>query len=311
MLYFIKHYIPERKGIGMSLAINKIKNKDDFIQHIQSKQESYTTVYRKLATYVVNNFIDVAFMKAQQWATEVETSEVSVIRFVRFLGYKGYPEFSETIQKIIRNEMTMIKYAELSVKKRRNETNILMDIIKAEEQNFNELIAKYSPQVMSNVINLLGKTERVVIIGLRSSAALADYCSYMFIRALSKEVLTINDGGVHTFDSFLPWEGKEVVVIVFGYPRYPARTLEIVEYLKTLKWPIISITNDELSPCVPLSDYVIYAPSHSVAFTDSMGAASVVINTIIMESISKFHDESIDRIKRFEELAKEKQYYWK
>ncbi len=195
----------------MSLEINKIKNKDDFIQHIQSKQENYTSVYRKLAAYIVNNFVDVAFMKAQQWASEVETSEVSVIRFVRFLGYKGYPEFSENIQQIIRNEMTMIKYAELSVKSRNKETNILMDIIKAEEQNFHELIAKYSPQVMSNVVDLLGKTEKVVVIGLRSSAALADYCSYMFIRALSKEVLTINDGGVHTFDSFLPWEAGRAV----------------------------------------------------------------------------------------------------
>lgn len=295
----------------MSLAINKIKNKEDFIQHIQSKQESYTSVYRKLAAYIVTHFVDVAFMKAQQWAAEVETSEISVIRFVRFLGYKGYPEFSENIQQIIRNEMTMIKYAELSAKSRHKETNILMDIIKAEEQNFHELIAKYSPEVMEKVINILGKTEKVVVIGLRSSAALADYCSYMFIRALSKEVLTIKDGGVHTFDSFLPWEDKDVVVVVFGYPRYPARTLEIIEYVRTLKWPIISITNDELSPCVPLSDYVIYAPSHSVAFTDSMGAASVVINTIIMESINKFHDKSITRIKRFEELAKEKQYYWK
>jgi DNA-binding MurR/RpiR family transcriptional regulator len=295
----------------MKIAINKIKNKEEFIQHVQSKQDSYTSVYRKLAAYVVNNFIDVAFMKAQQWASEVETSEVSVIRFVRFLGYKGYPEFSENIQQIIRNEMTMIKYAELSVKKTRSDTSILMDIIKTEEHNFSELITKYSPQVMSDVVDLLGHTERVVVVGLRSSAPLADYCSYMFMRALSKEVLTINVGGVHTFDSFLPWEGKDVVAIVFAYPRYPARTLEIVEHLRTLNWPIISITNDELSPCVPLSDYVMYAPSHSVAFTDSMGAASVVINTIIMESVNKFHDKAIDRIKRFEELAREKQYYWR
>lgn len=291
--------------------MNKIKNKNEFIQHIQSKQDNFTNTYRRLANYAINNFVDIAFMRAQQWGAEVETSEVSVIRFVRFLGYKGYPEFSENIQQIIRNEMTMTKYTEISVKSGRTGTNILMDIIKAEDRNFNELIAKYSPQIMSDVIDLLGKAERVVVIGLRSSASLAAYCSYMLVRALSKEVITINSGGVHTFDSLLPWEDKEVVVIVFGYPRYPARTLEIVEYLRTLKWPIISITNDELSPCVPLSDYVIYAPSHSIAFTDSMGAASVVINTIVMEYISKFHDKSIDRIKRFEELAREKQYYWK
>lgn len=59
----------------MNIGINQIKNKEDFIQHVQSKQDSYTSTYRKLAAYVINNFIDVAFMKAQQWASEVETSK--------------------------------------------------------------------------------------------------------------------------------------------------------------------------------------------------------------------------------------------
>jgi len=289
----------------------QVKNKTTFMELVQSKQEEYTVVYRKLASYIMHNFIDVAFMTAQQWADEVGTSEVSVIRFVRVLGYKGYPEFIENIQQIIRNEITMTKYVELSAKSHHHDTNILMDIIKAEEINFNELVAKYSPQTMADVIDLLGKTERIVVLGLRSSSALADYCSYMLTRALSKEVQTINSGGVHTFDSLLPWEGKNVVVIAFGYPRYPARTLEIIRHARSLNWPIISVTNDEISPLVGLSDFVIYAPSHSVAFTDSMGAATVVINTLVMEYIRKFHNKSIDKIKRFEELAREHQYYWK
>ncbi|HMM21905.1 MAG TPA: MurR/RpiR family transcriptional regulator [Selenomonadales bacterium] len=294
----------------MNSPVDKIKNKQSFIQHVQAKQESYTGVYRKLASYLINNFVEVAFMRAQQWAAEVETSEVSVIRFVRVLGFKGYPDFSEKLQQIIRNQMTTTEYAELSVKKGRKGMDILMDIIKSEERNFNELVSKYSPKVMAEIVELLGRTERVAVVGLRSSSSLAEYSSYMFTRALAKEVITINQGGVETFDSFLPWEGKEAVAVVFGYPRYPVRTLEIAEYLKRFNWPVVAVTNNELSPLVPLADYVLYAPAHSVAFTDSMGAASVIINTIIMEYINKYQDSSLERLKRFEELAREKQYYW-
>lgn len=294
----------------MAAAIDKIKNKRDFIQHIQTLQDSYTGVHRKLANYLINNFVSVAFMKAQQWAAEVATSEVSVIRFVRVLGYKGYPEFCEKLQQIIRHEMTMTDYVELSAKKPRKGANVLMDIIKAEERNFNELISKYSADTMSHIVHLLGKTEKVAVVGLRSSTALADYCSYMFIRALAKEVITVGQGGVHTFDAFLPWVEKEAVVLAFAYPRYPLRTIEIVEYLKKLKWPVVAITNNELSPLVPLADHIIYAPSHSCGFTDSMGAATVIINAIIMEYMNKFPDQSMGSIKRFETLAREKNYYW-
>lgn len=299
------------KVLSLSVTRLRINSKQSFIQHILSKQDAYTITYRKLANYLLNNLVDVAFMTAQQWAVNVETSEVSVIRFVRFLGYKGYPEFSENLRQIIRNEMTLVNYTELSIHKRSETDNVLMDIIKAEEQNFNELIAKYSPRTMEKVLDSLSSAERVIVVGLRSSAALAIYCSYMFMRALGKEIITIHDSGEHVFDYLLPLEGKKIVVIAFAYPRYPTKALEIIKYLKTCKFPIISITSDELSPLVALSDDVIYAPSHSVSFTDSMSAATAIINTIVLEYINKFHDKSIDRIKRFEALAAEKSYYWK
>lgn len=158
-------------------------------------------------------------MRVQQLCAEVATSEVSVIPFVIFWGYKGYPEFLENIQQTIRNEIAVSKYTEMPLTYNCSRTNILMDIIKAENRNFNELIAKYSPQVMSDVITLLGKTEKVVVIGLRLSAPLADY---WFIRALS----------------------KEVIVIVFRYHKFPARTLEIVGYPGNFSPPPIQNLKD-------------------------------------------------------------------
>jgi DNA-binding MurR/RpiR family transcriptional regulator len=305
----------ETGAYPLTAANLKLNTKQAFIQHILDKQDDYTKVYRKLANVLLNRFVDVAFMTAQQWAASVDTSEVSVIRFVRFLGFNGYPEFAENLRQIIRNEMTMVNYAELSINKRSNkqteDDNLLLDIIKTEEQNFNELIAKFSPQTMSEVVDLLSNAERLVIIGLRSSAALATYGSYMFMRALGKETITINDSGEHMYDCLLPLESKKVVVIAFGYPRYPAKLLDLVRHLKKFHFPVISITGDELSPLVALSDHVIYAPSHSVSFTDSMGAATVIINTIVLEYMNKFHEKSLDRIKQFETLASEKNYYWK
>ena len=305
----------EMEAHPLAVANLKLNTKQSFIQHILAKQDDYTKVYRKLANVLLNRFVDVAFMTAQQWAASVDTSEVSVIRFVRFLGFNGYPEFAENLRQIIRNEMTMVNYAELSINKRSNKhaeaDNLLLDIIKTEEQNFNELIAKFSPQTMAKVIDLLSTAERVVVIGLRSSAALATYSSYMFMRALGKEIITINDSGEHMYDCLLPLENKKAVVIAFGYPRYPAKTLDLVRHLKSFHFPVVSITGDELSPLVGLSDHVIYAPSHSVSFTDSMGAATVIINTIVLEYMNKFHEKSLDRIKQFETLASEKNYYWK
>ncbi len=290
-------------------TLTSITSKSDFIALIQSLQENFTPTHRKLATYLIQNFTEVAFMKAQQWAQKVQTTEVSVIRFVRVLGFKGFSEFSEKLQQIIRQEMTMTDYVEVSIKNRPKEMNLLLEAIQFEKQNLNELIQKYKPENMAEIVDKVFEAQRVVIVGTRSSAPLAEYCDYMFIRALGKEAILLKDCGYQTFDCLIPLLNKKPLVIAFAYPRYPDKTIEIVEFLKSHGATIIGITNHELSPLVPLSDHVLYAPSYSLAFTDSFSGATVLINTLIMEIVSKYPELTQTVIPQFEKIAKEKGYY--
>ena len=288
--------------------LKSLRTKADFIQHLQAQQQNFTPTYRNLADYLVQNFTEVAFMKAQQWAQKVDTSEVSVIRFVRSLGFKGYPDFSETLQKVIRQEMTMTDYIQVSVKGQKK-SDIFWEIIQSERRNLNDLAEKYQPKVMEKIVKDIYQANNIIVVGTRSSAPLASYCEYMFIRSLGKETLLLNDCGFQTFDALIPLLEKKPLVIAFAYPRYPERTLQIVEFLKERHCQIIGITNNELSPLVPLSDYTLYAPSHSLAFTDSFGAATVMINTIVMELVSKYPEFSQKIIPKFEAIAKEQKYY--
>lgn len=292
-------------------SLKDIHTKADFIHHLQALQNSFTPTYRKLADYLVQNFTETSFMTAQQWSHQVQTSEVSVIRFVRSLGFKGYPDFSETLQKVIRQEMTMTDYIQVSIKKTsaKTKTSILWEIIQDEKRNLNELIQKFDQDIMDNMISKIHDAEEIIVVGTRSSAPLAEYCSYMLIRSLGKEILTLSDCGYQTFDALIPWLKKKPLVFAFAYPRYPEKTMQIVEFLKEHDATIIGITNNELSPLVPLSDDILYAPSHSLAFTDSYGSATVLINTIIMELIDRYPKYTDQIIPQFEKIAKERKYY--
>lgn len=291
--------------------LKDIHTKADFISYLQFLQDQMTPTYRNLATYLIQNFTEVAFMKAQQWAREVSTSEVSVIRFVRSLGFKGYPDFSETLQKVIRQEMTMTDYIQVSLKNpsAKTKASILWQIIQEEKRNLNELIQKFDQDTIDKIVHQIHQAEKIVVVGTRSSAPLAEYCSYMFIRSLGKEILTLSDCGYQAFDALIPWLEKKPLVFAFAYPRYPEKTMEIVEFLREHDSPIIGVTNNELSPLVPLADNILYAPSHSLAFTDSYGTATVLINTIIMELINCYPEYTDQIIPQFEQIAKDRKYY--
>lgn len=289
--------------------ISEIFSKSEFIFHLQSLQDQFTPTHRHLATYLIQNFTDVAFMKAQQWAQQVQTTEVSVIRFVRFLGFKGYPDFTVKMQQIVRKEMTVTDYVEVSIKKHSKEMNLLLEAINFEKQNLNELVQKYNPKTMAKIVDEIFHATQIIVLGTRSSAPLAEYCDYMLIRTLGKETLLLNTCGYQTYDSLIPWLDKKILVIAFAYPRYPDKTIEVAEFLKKHNATIIGITNDELSPLVPLTNHVLYAPSYSLACTDSFSGPTVLINTIMMEFVAKYPAVAEKAISKFEAIANEKNYY--
>lgn len=290
--------------------LSSIQTKKEFIDYLKSFQGNLTPTHRNLASYLIQNFTEVSFMRAQQWAHAVNTSEVSVIRFVRTLGFKGFSDFSEMLKKIIRQEMTMTDYIQISSNKPKvGDMDIFMEVIQAEKKNLNDLIQKYQPEVVSKVVEQIYEAEKIIIVGTRSSSPLAEYCDYMLLRAVGKDTLLLNTCGYQTFDSLIPLLDKKVLLIAFAFPRYPEKTMQIVEFLKNHCTSVIGITNDELSPLVPLSDLVLYAPSHSLAFTDSYGAANILINTVIMELIAKYPEFTEKIIPTFEQIAATQKYY--
>lgn len=290
--------------------LRELATKADFIQHIQNQQHQFTPTYRKLAEYLLQNFSDFAFIKTQQWAKAAETSEVSVTRFVRLLGFSGVPEFNDKMQQIIRKELTMTDYFSADLKNSKNHQSLLYQIIQAEKRNLDELLQKYKPDSVAAVSKEIYEAPRIIVIGTRSSAPLAEYCDYMFIRTLGKDALVLQDCGYQTYDSLIPWLDKSPLVLAFAFPRYPKQTIEVVSFLKDHGARIIGITNDELSPLVPLSDHVLYAPAHSLSFTDSFSSGMVLINLLVTEIVTQ-HPELADTvIATFEKIAKDNDYYF-
>ena len=73
------------------------------------RDDTLTKNQKKLADYVRNNLIEIAFMNIITLSQKSGVSTSTITRFVKVLGFNSFPEFQEAVQKIAKKEISPVK----------------------------------------------------------------------------------------------------------------------------------------------------------------------------------------------------------
>lgn len=256
-----------------------IDEKKDLIVQIQKSFSKLSKGQKLIAQFIINNYDKAAFMTASKLGTRVGVSESTVVRFANALGFDGYPELQRALQEIIKTKLTTVQRVEMS-SEFSDESVILKKVLKSDMENIRNTLENIDYEVFQAVVNHIFKADRIYIIGLRSSKALAEYMGF-YLNLVLDNVRIVGYGISDIFEQMLRVK-KDDLVIGISYPRYSNRTIEAITYAREQGVPIVSITDSPLSPIAGLSDYCLTAKSNMVSFVDSLVAPLSLINALII-----------------------------
>lgn len=77
-----------------------------FKERIRENYEELTPGFRKLANFIMDNTLDVAFLTATELSRRVGVDPATVVRFAQELGYSGFRELSREIKRYVRDRVT-------------------------------------------------------------------------------------------------------------------------------------------------------------------------------------------------------------
>ena len=77
-----------------------------YLTRIRAAQPFRSRSYTRLADYLLDGFVEAAFMTAAQLAHATNVDVGTVVRFAQHLGYRGYPELQAEIQAHVRGLLT-------------------------------------------------------------------------------------------------------------------------------------------------------------------------------------------------------------
>lgn len=281
-------------------------NGTDLMKIIQTKFSRLSKGQKLIAEYILNHYDKAAFMTAAKLGVSVGVSESTVVRFANQLGYEGYPELQKALQELIKNKLTTAQRIELSNDFITSD-NALKGVLKSDIENIRNTMEKINYEAFENTVNSILNSKKIYIVGLRSSAALADFLGF-YLSLILDNVKIVSYGMSDIFEQMLTL-GEGDCVIGIGFPRYAMRTVETLNYAKSRRADVVAITDSVLSPLATIADYTLVAESNMASFVDSLVAPLSVINALIIAVGLKEKDKISKTFNDLEQVWQEYQIY--
>lgn len=279
----------------------------DLLHYISEQMPNFSKGQKLIGKYIIQNYDKAAFMTASRLGATVGVSESTVVRFATEVGYEGYPQLQRALQELIRNRLTTVQRIEVTNEQMGN-TDILTKVLSMDIERIRRTLEEMSVEQFRAAANSIIEAKNIYILGIRSSAALAQFLHFYFNQIFPNVHLVISNSASDIFEQlFRIREGD--VLIGISFPRYSRRTVTAVDFAKKRGATVVAITDSEASVLANSADYLLKARSDMASFVDSLVAPLSLINALIVEVGMRKQEESQSNFRLLEQIWAEYDIY--
>ena len=279
----------------------------DLIEIIESIYPTLSKGQKKISDYILAHYDKAAYMTAAKLGEEVGVSESTVVRYAIELGFEGYPEFHTALEETLRMRLTAVQRMEVS-DDRISEEKILDHVLTSDAERIRKTLENVDREAFDRAIGALLSARRIYVIGMRSSAPLADFLSYYLSLVFDDVRRVRTTSGSEVFEQLMRIDERDVLIAV-SFPRYSTRIVSAVDYALGAGARVVSITDSVASPIASGVFATLTAKSDMVSFGDSLVAPLSIINAIIVAIGKKKKDEIGKTLSKLETVWEEYNVY--
>lgn len=268
------------------------------LSQIENVYPTLTKSHKRIAEFILNNYEKAAYYTAAKLGTETDISESTVVRFATYMGFEGYPEFQMALQEDIKGKLTTLQRMEVSSLKLIDD-DVLEKVMKNDRSSIKETLENVSREDFNNAADAINAADKIYILGVRSSAPLANFIYFYLKMVYDNVVLITSASSSEEFEQIFKIKENDVCLAI-SFPRYSKQVAKTLEYAKEKGAKIIAITDSITSPIAPLANFVLTAKSSMVSFMDSLVAPLSLINALILAATLEKRDEVLDTFAELE-----------
>ena len=287
--------------------------KSSFIQRIRREYSELTPGFQKVATYILRDYQDVAFLTAAKVAQKVGVSESVVVRFAMALGYSGYPDMLKDIRGLVRRELSPQAKLEQADNRVFHEgmdhAEVFRHVLQKDADNLNATAQNPINRDCGRAVEALlavgnGRVYCMGFRGLNNLAGLS--CFYLAMTGLDSRLIIQGDA---TMFQELNRVEEGDVLITFSFPRYTRRTTEAMDLVRDAGGTTLVISDCLSSPAAQSADVALVSSIESESFYNSYCAAVSIINALVLSLAKADKDRTRNSLESIESVLPDKDFY--
>ena len=279
----------------------------DLLRDMEAAMPGFSKGQKRIAQYLLEHYHKAAYLTASALGSVVGVSESTVVRFAIELGYEGYPQMQAAMQDTVRVRMTTVQRME-AVNDRFREGEILDTVLTADAEKIRATLDTIDREAFRRSAELILHARNIYLMGMRSSAILAEFLNYYFGLLFDNVRLIRPASGSEIFEHLMKVHEDDVVIAI-SFPRYTTGIVNAVEYASTTGAKVIAITDSTSSPLVPYAAETLIAKSEMASFVDSLVAPMSIVNALVAYIGKIKHTEITQTLARLENVWKEYNVY--
>ncbi len=273
---------------------------NDILSALQDSAMSFSKGQRRIAQYILDEYDKAAFMTAAKLGKTVGVSESTVVRFAVSLGFDGYPSMQKAMQEMVLTRLTSVQRLE-SANDRIGDKDIVSMVLQSDAEKLRRTDETLNREDFRKAVDAIVNAKRVYIMGVRSTAPLANFLGY-YLRYLSDNVYIVTVSGAGEMFEHIAGVNANDAVIAFSFPRYSTTTVKGAQYCASAGATVIGLTDSTLSPLAQVCDHVLLAKSDMVSLVDTLVAPLSVVNALIVAVSARREAELTRRLASLENI---------
>jgi DNA-binding MurR/RpiR family transcriptional regulator len=216
-----------------------------FRQRLEQNYPSFTKSEQRIASYVLSDYNEAAFLSAAELAQRMEVSEATVVRFAQSLGFSGFPEFRQHLQELFVARVDHAAELRKSLSELNPEADPLEQVIRMEIEYLSDALRTVSREAFNEAARLICNGRRLFVYSLSGSAILAELFEHR-LRRFGMDVVPVTQTGREVCDKLLALTGDDVVLAIL-FHRISKVSERALAYARSCGCKVILLT-DSLAP---------------------------------------------------------------
>lgn len=266
-------------------------------------KEALPRKQKMLCNFIIENYEHIGIMTAKELADKANVGTTTVMRVTKKLDYDSFNELKKDLHGASLN-LGVTTWWHLK-KSFENDASTKNTVTQVWDEVVNLLGKTMNESFLLNfdkTIDLMIKSSKIHILGLRSSKVAANYLGYL-LKEFSSKVNQMSNESDFLYDRLLQIKQDETMII-FGHSPFAVQSIEAAKYCYENDIKVILVTDFMSCPITPYSSVVLKMQASNKQY--SIVPTISLIEAIVIEYGRRTSEDSIQHLEKLGNLLKEK-----